>query len=478
MFDFSEAGRPSTGPVGLKGAIVFALILFCFSLGFVFAQTTPDYRPNNGGVVRTSLSPEAARAGQTWEPVSWFHEERQWGTLGWGSGPSAVCQMIRHDPPLQACPHEVNEGDWYCDFDCRSPDYLPVGRACKAFIGERVLNPDYVVRLYMPVAATARCYCLEGMRLDPLTLLCQPAELQLTFDGEKEVRPAGVGGNSTANLKARVTRNGEPRADVALSFELDVAAFSGGHDHHDPSRPKGTLSSFQGTTDARGELAISFRAPEVAGIHTVKATCAGCANGPVTQEVHVKVSGLVKMEPDNARPATYALVGSNERHRSNHWFAVGARSLLLEVVDLMSKTGWGTVGINDGSLPWGGLFDVAGGWRPPHHTHRVGTEVDLSVKNPRQITDAQKKNTYAELCKAYNAAFSVQTLWHHDDGYPEHFHLYLGSGGLTGQAGRGPCCMQYKVTRAKKDRNGNPIPGVDGKPMQETVKLCNETSPR
>lgn len=36
-----------------------------------------------------------------------------------------------------------------------------------------------------------------------------------------------------------------------------------------------------------------------------------------------------------------------------------------------------TLGINDMSLPWGGLFDICGDWEPGHDTHRIGTAVDM-----------------------------------------------------------------------------------------------------
>jgi hypothetical protein len=35
--------------------------------------------------------------------------------------------------------------------------------------------------------------------------------------------------------------------------------------------------------------------------------------------------------------------------------------------------------VTDMSLPWGGLFDKAGDWRPPHVRHRFGGEVDISA---------------------------------------------------------------------------------------------------
>ena len=314
----------------------------------------------------------------------------------------------------------------------------------------------------------------------PNVLTCRIVEepLQLALTGPTETRPTGTGGVSKAVLIAKVTSGGTPKPGVALSFSVEVTSNSGGHDHDDPSRPKGTLSGTQETTDANGEARVTFTAPQVAGKQTIKAICSTCTNKSASSEIQVKVPNLVEILPDTANPATYTLVGATGNHKSNHWFATSAGGVLQKVVDTMFKTGWGAVGVNDGSLAWGGLFDIKGGWTPSHHEHRTGTEVDLSVTNPRNVSDQQKKKTHAELCKVNNTAFSIQTLWHQDDGYPEHFHVYLDGTGLDSQAKGGPCCAHYKTTRAKVDKNGIPVLDKNGKPVQETVALCQETSPR
>lgn len=319
------------------------------------------------------------------------------------------------------------------------------------------------------------------VRIYLFNVLNNTKPLQLAVTGLAETRPAGTGGSSTVTLVAKVTSGSTPKPGVGLGFSVEVTSNSGGHDH-DSSRPKGALSATQGVTDANGEFKLSFQAPEVSGTHTIKANCATCSKPVVSKEIQVKVPNLVEMLADTAKPAAYTLIGNTVgiglNHKSNHWFAPASEVTLHKVTDAMFKTGWGAVGVNDGSLVWGGLFDIKGGWTPSHHEHRMGMEVDLSVTNPRNVTDEQKKKTYSELCKKENTAFSIQTLWHQDDGYPEHFHVYLDGAGLPSQANGGPCCARYKSTRTKVDKNGKPVLDKKGHPLQETVPLCEETSPR
>ena len=45
-------------------------------------------------------------------------------------------------------------------------------------------------------------------------------------------------------------------------------------------------------------------------------------------------------------------------------------------IEYMQRTGT-TLGINDMSLIWGGLFDIDDDWMTPHITHRKGTSADI-----------------------------------------------------------------------------------------------------
>jgi hypothetical protein len=53
--------------------------------------------------------------------------------------------------------------------------------------------------------------------------------------------------------------------------------------------------------------------------------------------------------------------------------------------------------LGDVSLPWGGLFDVGGGWQPPHALHRDGrgVDIDLDALDVRDIGSSAPRRTEA-----------------------------------------------------------------------------------
>ena len=265
---------------------------------------------------------------------------------------------------------------------------------------------------------------------------------QLTISGPTETRPAGTGGDSTITLTAKATSGGSPKPGATISFAVEVTPNSGGHEHHDINRPKGKLSAVQGTTDANGEVKLTFTAPEVAGIHTIKATCATCSNSPAAKEIKVEIPDLIQIPADTQTPPRYVLVGQTSGHRKNHFVSEGSWKALKLVVDTFLALGWGQVGINDASLEWGGMFDIEGKWLKPymnnkgkwvtggHAEHRNGEQVDISFARPASVSMQLRKKAYREVCNNNRTSLSPDILWHENDGYAPHFHIYL-----TGKAG-------------------------------------------
>ena len=267
--------------------------------------------------------------------------------------------------------------------------------------------------------------------------VCSYATSSVMLSGATETRPDGVGGIATVELTAKViqSQNGNPKPGETLNFYVGVTPNSGGHEHHDINRPKGKLSAVQGTTDPNGEIKLTFTAPEVSGIHTVKATCATCSNSPAAKEIQVKVPDLVPISPNSPRNADGSLVyaltsvdtlhaGEGRYHKNQYYLTEQAQQNLFGLITSFAAAGWGTVALNDASLYWGGRYDIKGNWGGSHRGHRDGREIDISftrASNP--VSEAKQKTFYKKYCeeKAVEASFSI--LHHYV--LNRHFHIYL-----------------------------------------------------
>lgn len=256
----------------------------------------------------------------------------------------------------------------------------------------------------------------------------------------------GKDGKSTLELIARVTENGNPKAGVTVGFGVGVEGFTGGHANGDLGsipRPKGKLSKPSDVTDGNGEIKLTFFADEPAGLHAVVADCtpAGCTN-KATHVVKVKVPDLIHIPPDTETPPRYTLVGNvgdasngykTFQHNITHYLTEQSWSNLKTLISTFIDLGWGQIGINDASLEWGGLFDIEGKWTTSggHAEHRDGKQVDISFVRPLSVSSDKRQKVFDEVCASKGAALPV-VLWHQNDGYAPHFHIYLTGQSVTG----------------------------------------------
>jgi hypothetical protein len=158
--------------------------------------------------------------------------------------------------------------------------------------------------------------------------------------------------------------------------------------------------------------------------------------------VRVEVPGLVAL-PLLALDSPFIfwrLTGKADEHPSNHWgtpntiesIQLIARDFFEGINPELTSPLW-TLGINDMSLPLGGLFDIAEAvkdgdrivgrlppdWLPPHKSHRVGTSVDV---DPHLCTDPRftncRKMTFSErkffwtLCELHGGTIVKESPIH------------------------------------------------------------------
>lgn len=334
------------------------------------------------------------------------------------------------------------------------PKYLPFGypalwemKHLGASSGFGVAENGYV---YLGLGLGGAAACYNNSPLQTLNLTLTPV-LQTPPDP----RPKGAegkDGKSTLDLIAKVVEGGSPKAGVTVGFGVAAESYTGGHAHGDLgsiSRPKGGLSNMSGVniqsgvTDSNGEIKLRFIADQPAGLHAIVADCApaGC-NAPAKQIIKVKVPDLIHIPPDTETPERYILVGnvgdaSNNyktfQHNLTHYLTeqswVNFKILINTFIDLE----WGQIGVNDASLEWGGLFDIEGKWTTSggHAEHRDGKQVDISFVRPNNISADKRKKVFDEICSSKGASLPV-VLWHQNDGYAPHFHIYLTGQGVTG----------------------------------------------
>ena len=283
---------------------------------------------------------------------------------------------------------------------------------------------------------TARCKASTSLTLTPAP-------------NQKDPRPLkaeGKDGKSTLELIARVTENGNPKAGVAVTFKADVVPMTGGHGHHDANRPKGSVPP-SGVTDANGEIKLTFQASEVAGSHTITATCNDCSNKTANKKVDVLVPNLTPISPNPPRNTDgsymYAFTAvdpghigtSGGRQRGEYYLTTQAIANLVELVTEFASEGWGIIGFNDASLNWGGVYDLRNNWRTPHSEHREGEEIDISFKRAGNfISPSKQKQFFKKFCEDKKAEIPFSIL-HHYDLLP-HFHIRLVDSNRCGQTAK------------------------------------------
>ena len=220
-----------------------------------------------------------------------------------------------------------------------------------------------------------------------LTLAVTPSTVRPTFPpgtslpGELASMPTAAAIEATA--RACPPGSGSP-GSVTVQFAIDAnlpqagTADAGGHSHGTrPARAQGTLdaSSCLAILDTQGvgRCAITYRPSEVSGVETLVGSAPSFADARA--KVKVQVPGLTNLA--DVFTNFFRLTGARAAHPDNHWGTMDTTTnIQLVAFDFFAVFG-ATLGMNDLSLRTGGLFDIDGGWLPPHASHRKGTSVDI-----------------------------------------------------------------------------------------------------
>lgn len=218
--------------------------------------------------------------------------------------------------------------------------------------------------------------------------------------------------NDTLSLQVQTKFNGSLAKNVWVRIDTTVLADSGGHSHGG-NRPLGTfllprtppqsgydsVRTFTRQTDSLGNLNFKYIASQFGGIERVKAERLSDTTSFDTVQVVTKVGAMIDFThtqtnewnySGSSGPTTYKKCpGTLLKHPMNHYIlGVFDQSLQEIIVEFFQYTGtprgggqYLKLGINDMSLPKGGLFDICNNWQPGHKSHRKGTSVDIDSTN-------------------------------------------------------------------------------------------------
>lgn len=106
---------------------------------------------------------------------------------------------------------------------------------------------------------------IEGIRPSAFAAVAQAAPItDITMRPSVTTTNLGKSTSQLTLVFICADSTGQPvNCEIALSHQS--VAFSGGHDHHDDNRPKGSLSATNGMTGTAG-FATLYTAPEVGGV--------------------------------------------------------------------------------------------------------------------------------------------------------------------------------------------------------------------
>jgi hypothetical protein len=256
-----------------------------------------------------------------------------------------------------------------------------------------------------PHLATINVYAGAATTFGAFTWeVAQSATLNLTVT--PEIAPEGT---ATVSVLA-IDVQGNPLPNYAVRLEATAPQYTaepcndcGGHSH-DGTRPVGNFVSAvnvvlggttEGATGPAGEaFTLRYKIDAFGGRDKIKATAINQPAVTTEQSITVRVPNLSWL-PDSP---DYVKIGGTAGHRGppnfsppdNNHYGTATRAIqdIQQLARDYHRRFSERLMINDMSLPFGGGFDVSGGWRTDidqpgcrsrgHCTHRLGTDVDVA----------------------------------------------------------------------------------------------------
>ena len=222
-----------------------------------------------------------------------------------------------------------------------------------------------------------------------------------------------VARNDTVRLHLRVfySPSGLPAPGASVRIVTTSTDPIGAHQHFS-NRPTGRFFVLDdvdrvdsSTAGVPGQLRLAlseaadtvviYRTTGVSGVERLFAQATAGGQTRVGQDsVEVRVPDLIPL----TEGPSIVFVGTDDFHSvsARHFGTAGMVSAIRTLADTLQRIADflatlptdqrppgrfpRTLGVNDMSLPWGGLFDLDGTWHYPHMAHRTGRSADLDVR--------------------------------------------------------------------------------------------------
>jgi hypothetical protein len=141
------------------------------------------------------------------------------------------------------------------------------------------------------------------------------------------------------------------------------------------------MGSLSGTTNTNGTWTTTLTAGTIASTIKYTASTTNLLGQSFTATPLLVTTGFVSMIDPGPGIPELRYTGQTASHPSNHNASVELHLMLRDLGERYNleadPADQGSLGLNDMSLPIGGIFDIGAGWSSPHSRHRFGTDCDI-----------------------------------------------------------------------------------------------------